>query len=84
MVTQVQFEVLQTKVETLQIRVAKIESGGPDPANPEFKTLYSQLNRLDPANKSIAVHGFDDVNLQRRIECLQKILRETPGCSSEC
>ena len=35
---------------------------------------------MDPANKSIAVHGFDDVNLQRRVECLQKILRETPGC----
>jgi len=80
MVTQVQFEILQTKVETLQSKVAKIESGGPGPVNPEFKTLYSQLNRLDPANKSIAVHGFDDVNLQRRVECLRKILVETPGC----
>ena len=63
------------------MRVAKFDnqfaagSGGP-----EFKILYSQLNRLDPANRSLAVHGFVDINLSSRSQSLQKIMDEKTGC----
>ena len=73
-----QFETLQTDVDVVKSRVAKLETGGS--SNCDLKSLYNQLNRLDPANKTIAIHGFEDISLSNRVACLEKILRETSGC----
>ena len=45
-----------------------------------MKELYSQLNRLDPANKCIAMGGFVDMNLATRVQSLEKLIRENPEC----
>ena len=71
MVTQIQFGELQT-------RVSKLESsptGGPD-----IKALTLQLDRLDPAKKSLAMHGITDVNLDTRTSNLEKIFADISGC----
>ena len=57
MVTQAKFEELQVDVESVKGRVTKLESGsGITSQSPDLQSLYSQLNRLDPANKSLAIH----------------------------
>ena len=37
------------------------------------------MKRLDPANKSSAIHGFCDNDLQKRIDTLNKVLAANPG-----
>ena len=73
-----QFEGLQANVDAVRSRVAKVEIGGS--SNCDCKSLYSQFNRLDPANKIIAIHGLEDTNFSNRLVSLEKILRESSGC----
>ena len=75
-----QFESLQVEVESVQARLAKMEvSVSTSPQSPDLQALYSQLNRLDPANKSLAIHGFGDNDLRSRVDYLNKVLRDNPG-----
>ena len=75
-----QFDTLQVQVESVQARVAKMESGaGVSSQSPDLQALYNQLNRLDPANKSLAIHGFGDNDLRSRVDYLNKILRDNRG-----
>ena len=57
MVTQSQFTVLQDRV----IKLENASTGGPD-----VKALPLQLDRLDPAKRSLAMHGLTDINLDTR------------------
>ena len=54
--------VTQSQLGELQSRVSKLENtptGGPDP-----RSLTLQLDRLDPAEKSLATHGVTDLNME--------------------
>ena len=48
--------------------------------NDETKAFYVQLDRLDPANRSVAVHNVVDINLDRRTKKLGNILQEMSAC----
>ena len=64
------------------MRVGKLEDAGVSKggSSQEVKSLHLQLDRLDPANKSLAFHGICDINLVRRTLKLEAILSEVVGC----
>ena len=45
-----------------------------------MKQIYFQLNRLDPANRSLAVHGFVDKDLSARVSCLEDCMNNVIDC----
>ena len=47
-----------------------------------MKDVYHQLNRLDPANRSLAIHGFVDKNLKERKSCIDQLISKAKGCPS--
>ena len=62
----------------LQDRVIKLENantGGSD-----VKAFTLQLDRLDPAKKSLAMHGITNINLDTRTSKLEKIFADVSGC----
>ena len=72
--------VTKSQFESLEVRVSKLESGVGSKPNMEVKSLHLQLDRLDPANRSLAIHGICDIDLARRTRRLEAILAETVGC----
>ena len=42
----------------------------------EVDALRAQLNRVDPANRSVAFRNFVDQDVGRRAECIDKVLSE--------
>ena len=72
--------VTKSDFENLEKRVIKLESGS---RSPEMNQLYIQLNRLDPAHKALAIGGFGETDLQKRVDYLNKILQESVGCPSD-
>ena len=69
--------VTKHQFESLQDRVSKLEKGG---GTGDSKALHAQLDRLDPANRSLAFYGICDINLERRTRKLEAILTEAVGC----
>ena len=74
--------VTQKQFDSLQVRVEKLEGAGANKggSSQEVRAWHLQLDRLDPANKSLAFHGICDINLARRTLKLEAILVETTGC----
>ena len=71
--------------EELKSRVLKLEEGNNLGKSSDMKSLRFQLDRLDPANKSLAFSGFTDDNLQERMKSLEdhfRKLKEFPVVSN--
>ena len=58
--------------ENLEKRVAKLEAGGVD--NAEISWMQRQVQRLDPANKSLCFTGFTDKDGTKRIAQVSEFL----------
>ena len=69
--------VTESQFEGLQGRVTKIEAGSD---NAQLQALRVQLNRLDPATKTLAIHGIEDTNLARRTKSLEEMFAGIPEC----
>jgi len=82
---QVQFENLKNDLKTLQSetvtkvvfqsleeRVSKLEAGGVP--KPETKWLQMQVNRLDPANKSLCFRDFTTTDAAKRVAAIEATL----------
>ena len=67
MVSRSEFDVLVQKVRELQ-------SGGLP--NSQITWMQDQLNRFDPANKSLAFMGFKDNNAENRIQSIESYLKK--------
>ena len=68
MVSSVQFGVLEARVQ-------KLEAGGL--ASSEISFLQQQVNRLDPANRSLAFTGFKSTSANGRNALIQNFLTTT-------
>ena len=69
MVTKVQFEELETRVHKLEMNVVSA-------ANPDMSFLQSQLERLDPAHKSISLKSFKGEVAKDRESLIQKFFSD--------
>ena len=68
MVTKVQFTALEIRVEALETK------GLP---SPQINHLQQQLQRLDPANKSLCLRGFKEGQIQCRKVLIEECLART-------
>ena len=74
MVTRTMHEELETRVSTLRKEVDKLSNGGA--TNAEMNRLRQQVNRLDPANRSLCFLGFKTTDLEKRVQCAKDFLKK--------
>ena len=55
--------VTKTLFQKLEERVAALEQGGLP--NTQMNWMSQQINRLDPANKSLALKGFTEMDVHK-------------------
>ena len=66
MCTRQQFEQLESRVHQLEINVASTD-------NPDMKFLQTQLDKLDPANKSVVIFPFKSNDGAERVRIIESI-----------
>jgi len=65
-------EVVSTKqYEELESRVHVLETNVVSPENPDVKFLQDQLDRLDPANRSLSFRNFPGMDLDKRTKVIE-------------
>ena len=64
--------VTKTLFQKLEERVAALEQGGLP--NTQMNWMSQQINRLDPANKSLALKGFTEMDVHKRNFMIEEIL----------
>ena len=65
-------EVVTTKqYEELESRVHVLETNVVSPENPDVKLLQDQLDRLDPAHRSLSFRSFSGVDLEKRTKMIE-------------
>ena len=62
----------KSQFETQEQRIVKLEGGGL--ASTQISWMQTQLNRLDPANKSLCFNNLSENDLTKRTEAIQDIL----------
>ena len=65
--------------QDLEACVEKLETLTKSPQNPEVTLLRQQVDRLDPANRSVRITGLAEPTAQARIQYLEKVFTDMCG-----
>ena len=64
------------RFEELEDRINKLEQNVASPTNPDVKYLQVELDRLDPALRSISLLGFKGQDTKKRDDLINELLKE--------
>ena len=67
---------LHIQFDLLEARIATLEKNPPTTVAPDMIFFQNELNRLDPANRSISFIGFTSQSAAKRTEICTKFLQD--------